>query len=115
MLQHLPVKEKIENIEFNRMRKGYIVDTLTTVDIQEIVKNAGKVIQFNEGTIYRESFKKSAFIEVIGKLFASRKKYNDKHKDLLQWLIEVIIHSVYMEFNYSKTSINLVNLKQKLG
>ena len=38
MLQHLPVKEKVENIEENMMTNGYIIDTLTSVDIQEIVR-----------------------------------------------------------------------------
>ena len=43
--QHLPVKEKIENPyknnrlqEINRMRIGFLEDTLTSVDIVEIVK-----------------------------------------------------------------------------
>ena len=38
------------------MRNGYIIDTLTSVDIQEIVKIGGKVIEFYEGIIYRENF-----------------------------------------------------------
>ena len=33
LLQHLPVKEKVKNIEVNRLRNGYIIDTLTSVDI----------------------------------------------------------------------------------
>ena len=36
------------------MRNGYIVDTLTSVDICEIVKISGKVIEIYEGVIYRE-------------------------------------------------------------
>ena len=36
--QHLPVEERVKNIEVNRMRNGYIIGTLTSVDIQEIVK-----------------------------------------------------------------------------
>ena len=43
------------------MRNGYIIDTLTSVDIQEIVKIGGKVIEIYEGVIYRESFKVTAF------------------------------------------------------
>ena len=39
--QHLPVKEKEKKIEINRMRNGYITQVLTSVDIQEIVKNGG--------------------------------------------------------------------------
>ena len=34
IVQHLPVKEKVKKIEVNRMRNGYIIDTLTSVDIQ---------------------------------------------------------------------------------
>ena len=45
IVQHLPVKEKEKKIEINRMRNGYIIDTLTSVDIQEIVKIGGKVIE----------------------------------------------------------------------
>ena len=36
------------------MRNGYIIDTLTSVDIQEIVKIGGKVIGIYEGVIDRE-------------------------------------------------------------
>ena len=74
IFQHLPVKEKIQKIEVNRMRNGIIIDTLTSVDIQEIVKLGGKVVQIYEGIIYRENFKISPFKRVIEKLFALRKK-----------------------------------------
>ena len=80
IFQHLPVKEKVEKIEVNRMRNGYIIDTLTSVDIQEIIKIGGKVIQIYEGVIYRENFKISPFRKVIEKLFALRKKYKDEKK-----------------------------------
>ena len=59
--QHLPVKEKVENIEVNRMRNGYIIDVLTSVDICEIVKIGGRVIEIYEGVIYQENFKISPF------------------------------------------------------
>ena len=45
IVQHLPVKKKEKKIEKNRMRKGYIIDHLTSVDIQEIVKIGGKVME----------------------------------------------------------------------
>ena len=54
------------------MQNGYIIDTLTSVDIQEIVKTSGKGIELNEGVIYRENFKISPFRKVIEKLFALR-------------------------------------------
>ena len=38
IVQHLLVKEREKKMEINRMRNGYIVNTLTSVDIQEIVK-----------------------------------------------------------------------------
>ena len=44
------------------MRKGYILDALTSVDIQETVKIGRKVIEIYEGVIYCEksiSFEKS--------------------------------------------------------
>ena len=43
------------------MRNGYIMDTLTLVDIQEIVKIGGKVVETYEGVIYIENFKISPF------------------------------------------------------
>ena len=54
------------------MRNGYIIDTLTSVEIQEIVRIGGKVTEIYEGVIYREHFKTSPFRKVIEKLFASR-------------------------------------------
>ena len=45
LFQQLPLTEKVKEIEVNRMRNGYIVDTLTSVDICEIVKIDGKVIE----------------------------------------------------------------------
>ena len=78
--QHLPIKEKVKKLEVNRMRNGYIIDTLTSVDIQEIVKIGGEVIEIYEGVIYRESFKISPFRKVIEKLFALRKKYKNEKK-----------------------------------
>ena len=33
MFQHLPVEEKVKNVEVNRMKNGYIIHVLTSVDI----------------------------------------------------------------------------------
>ena len=54
------------------MRNGYIRDTLTSVDTQEIVKIGEKVIEFYEAAIHRENFKVSPFKKVSDKLFALR-------------------------------------------
>ena len=39
------------------MRNGYIIVTLTSVYLQEIVKIGRKVIEIYEGVIHRENFK----------------------------------------------------------
>ena len=95
IFQYLPVKEKVEYVEVNRMRNGYIIDTLTSVDICEIVKTGGIVIQIYEGVIYRENFRISPFRKVIEKLFALRQKYKDEHNDLMQRLVKLIMTSLY--------------------
>ena len=51
IVQHLPVKEKEKKNEVNRMRNGYIIQVLTSVDIQEIVKIGSKVIEIYEGVV----------------------------------------------------------------
>ena len=95
LFHNLPVKEKVKKLEVNRMRKGYIIDTLMSVDIQEIVKIGGKVTEIYEGVIYRENFKVSPFRKVIEKLFALRQKYKDEKNDFLQGLVKLIMNSLY--------------------
>ena len=95
IFQHLPVKEKNKKIEVNRMRNGYIVDTLTSVDIQKTVKIGGKVVEIYEGVIYRENFKVSPFRKGIEELFALRQKYKDEKNDLMQGLVKLIMNSLY--------------------
>ena len=95
IFQHLPVKEKVKKREVNRMRNGYIIDTLTSVDIQEIAKIGGKVVKIYEGVFYRENFKVSPFRKVIEKLFALRQKCKDEKNDLMQNLVKLIMNSLY--------------------
>ena len=95
IFQHLPVKEKVKKVEVNRMRKGYVIDTLTSLDIQEIVKIGGEVVEIYEGVIYRENFKISPLRKVIEKLFALRQKYKDEKNDLMQGLVIIIMNSLY--------------------
>ena len=96
-VQHLPVKEREKKIEINRMRNGYIIETLTSVDIQEIVKIGRKVIQFYEGVIYRDNFKVSPFRNVIDKFFASKQKYKDEKNYVMQFLLKLLMNSLYGE------------------
>ena len=97
IVQHIPVKERVKKMDINRMRNGYIVDTLTSVDIQEIVKIGGKVIQIYEGVLYRENFKISPFKKVIDELFELRQKYKNENNDVMQLLVKLIMKSLYGE------------------
>ena len=65
VFQYLRVKEKVKNMEANRMRNGYFIDTLTSVDIQKIVKQESKVIRIYEGVSYRENFKIYRLLEKV--------------------------------------------------
>ena len=95
ILQHLPVKEEVNKIEVNRLRNGYITDTLTSVDIQEIIKIGGKVVEIYEGVIYRKNFKSPPFRNFIKELFDLRKKYKNEGSDILQNLVKLIMNSIY--------------------
>ena len=79
------------------MRNGYIIDTLTSVDIQEIVKIGGEVVEIYEGVIYRENFKVNPFRKVVDRLFNSRQKYKDENNDVMQLLVKLIMNSFYGE------------------
>ena len=79
------------------MRNGFIIEHLTSVDIQEIVKIGGKLIEVYEGVIYRESFKVSPFRKVIDKLIALRQKYKDENNDVMQLLVKILLNSFYGE------------------
>ena len=63
LVQHLPVIEKEKKIEINRMRNGYNIEYLTSVDIEEIFKIGARVIKTYEGDFYRENSKKSFFFK----------------------------------------------------
>ena len=95
IFQHLTVKEIVKNIEVNRMRNGYIIVTLTSVDICEIVKRGAKVTEFSEGVIFRENFEISPFRKVIEKFFALRQKHKIERNKLMQGLVKLIMNSLY--------------------
>ena len=56
------------------MRNGYITQVLTSVDIQEIVKIGGKIIEFYGGVFFKEKIEINPFEKVIDNLFALRQK-----------------------------------------
>ena len=81
----------------SRMKNGFFVDRLISVDIHEIVEIGGKVINFYEGVVYRENFKLSPFGEVIDKSFALRQKYKDENNDVMQLSVKFLMNSLYGE------------------
>ena len=97
IVQHLPVKEREKKIEISRMRNGYNIDHLTSVEIQETFRIGGKVIQVYEGVIYREKFKESPFKKVIDALFTSRQKYKVENNEVMQLLVKLLMNSLYGE------------------
>ena len=97
IVQHLPIKERFKKIEISCMRNGYIIDTLTSVDIQEIVKIGGRRKENYEGVFYRETFKVSPFRNVFDKLFSLRQKYKDEGSGVMQLLVKLLMNSLYGE------------------
>ena len=79
------------------MRNEYIIDHLTSVDIQETFKIGGKVIEIYEGVIYQENFKVSPFRKVNDKLFALRQIYKKENNDVMKLLVKLLMNSLYGE------------------
>ena len=77
------------------MKNGYNIDTLSSVDIHEVVKIGGELIEIYEGGIYRKNFRLSPFREVMEKLFASRQKNQDERNDLMQRLVKLNMNGLY--------------------
>ena len=101
IFQHLPVKEKIKNPyknnrleEINRMRNGIIIDTLTSVDIVEIVKYGGEVLEVYEG-FFCYNLEYNPYTEFVTDMFQKRDLFKSQGKDLLQNLAKKIGLSVY--------------------
>ena len=101
IFQHLPVKEKIKNPyknnrfeEINRMRNGIIIDTLTSVDIVEIVKCHGVILEVFEG-FFCHNLEYNPYTEFVTDMFEKRDLFKSQGKDLLQNLAKKIGLSVY--------------------
>ena len=101
IFQHLPIKEKIKNPyknnrleEINRMRDGVIIDTLTSVDIVEIVKCGGIILEVFEG-FFCHNLNFNPYTEFVTDMFQKRDMFKSQGKDLLQNLAKKIGLSVY--------------------
>ena len=77
------------------MRNGFIKDHITSVDIQEILKIGGRVIEIYEGVFYRENFEVPPFRKVYDKLFPLRQKYKDEGNEVMQLLVKKLMKSLY--------------------
>ena len=87
-------------IEINRMQNGYLLQVFTSVyaDIQEIVKNGGKLIKIYEGVICRKNFEVNPFEKVIGIFFTIRQKYKEENNEVMQLLVKLIMIASYGKF-----------------
>ena len=101
VFQHLSIREKINNPyknnrfeEINRMRNGVITDTLTSVDIVELVKYGGVILEVYEGFFYH-NLEYNPYTEFVTDMFEKRDLFKSQGKDLLQNLAKKIGLSVY--------------------
>ena len=101
IFQHLPVREMIENPyknnrleESNRMRNGKITVTLTSVDIVEIAKCGGVIMEVYEG-FFCHNLDFNPSTEFVTDMFEKRDLFKSQGKDLLQNLAKKIGLSVY--------------------
>ena len=73
------------------------MDTLTSVDFEEIVKIGGKSIEIYEGVIYRQKFKISHSGKVIDKVFAVSQNQKKDNIDIMQFLVKLLMNTLYGE------------------
>ena len=76
---------------------GFIIGFLTSVDVQEIDKLGGNIINTNEGVNSKEIFRESPFRIVIGILFIYWLKSGDEVTDILQNRVKFVINIFYGE------------------
>ena len=101
IFQHLLIKEKIKNPyknnrleEINRMRNGIIIDTLTSVDIVEIVKYGREILEVYE-RFFCHNLNSNSYTEFVTDMFEKRDLFKSQGKDVLQNLAKKIGLSVY--------------------
>ena len=114
IFQHLPFRERNNKTEVKRMRIGYIIDTLTSVGIQEVVEEGEKMIKIYEGVIYRKRFEVNIFRTVIETIFLFALKYKDENNEVMQLLVTLLMNSLCAS-KYAKLLKNntLVNWKSE--
>ena len=90
IFQHLPIKEKTENPfknnrfeEINRMRNGINIDTLTSIEIVEILQCGGVILEIYEG-FFCHNLYFNPYTEFVTDMFEKRDLFKSQGKDLLQ-------------------------------
>ena len=101
IFQHLPVKEKIKNPyknfrlkEIIGIRNGIILDTLTSVDIVEMVKCGGNILEVFE-EFFCHNLEYNPYIDFVTDMLEKRDFFKSQGKHLLQNLAKKIGLSVY--------------------
>ena len=100
VFQHMSVKEKVFNDrknrykEINRFRNGDITQHMTSVDIEEVVRQGGYIVKILEGFIC-DNIEFNPFERFIIDMTNKRKKYKEENKTLLQTLTEKVSNAVY--------------------
>ena len=85
-------KNRLE--EINIMRNGIIIDTLTSVDIVEIVNCGDVVLEIYEG-FFCHNLEFNPYTETVTDMFEKRDLFKSQGKDILQNLAKKIGLSVY--------------------
>ena len=93
IVPYLLVKGKLDRTEFIRMRNGYIFDSLTSVDVQEIFKIGRKTTKLSESVVFGENFKIIFFQMTREKSFNLRTKNKDENNEVMQLLVKVLRNS----------------------
>ena len=100
ILQHLPVNEEVFNESknkfehVNRFRNGHITQHLTSVDIEQIVRIGGIVLEFIEGFIC-DILDYNPFTEYVHDLIEKRNEYKKQGKNILQLMCKDTVNGGY--------------------
>ena len=100
ILQHSAVNEEVFNesknkIErVNRFRNGHITQHLTSVDIEQIVRIGGIILEFIEGFIC-DNLDYNPFTEYVHDLIDKRNEYKNQGKNILQLMFKDTVNGGY--------------------
>ena len=100
ILQHIAVNEEVFNESknkfehVNRFRNGHITQHLTSVDIEQIVRIGGVILEFIEGFIC-DNLDYNPFTEYVHDLIEKRNQYKKQGKNILQLMCKDTVNGGY--------------------